>query len=380
MASKAKAKTALTKPKQSLTKPKQSLTKPNQSLTKPNQSLTSIVDGLKKNLTGSLVNNYQKPEYTAVTDPKLRSASELNQQMGTDITYDRDAIEKIYKDATNASFKTDMQQQQNAERNYYTDMSTAQNTLMDTLRQQQGQAVTSGVNSGMQAASALSTMLGTSQAAAKEATTLAQDRQKLGNTYAADLKNDTKSALDTANATGQALATLSRQLYNDDIQQKTAELSYNQGINTDYAGNQSAYTNSLASLLSNIANAGTGVYNNNQSAVAQIQAAVQNASGTRDAYKATADATKYAANLSAGQSGSSGSTAQSSAQRSTANVARTNYNGKSIVDGLKSAGIDSSYAYRTQLAQLNGIQGYNGSSSQNTLLLNLLKNGSLRTS
>lgn len=352
----------------------------NTALTKPNQSLTDIVNGLKKNLTGSLVNNYRKPAYTAVTDPKLRSASDINQQMGTDITYDRDAIEKIYKDATNASFKTDMQQQQNAERNYYTDMSTAQNTLMDTLRQQQGQAITSGVNSGMQAASALSAMLGTSQAAAKEATTLAQDRQKLGNTYAADLKNDTKNALDTANSTGQALATLSRQLYNDDIQQKTAELSYNQGINTDYAGNQSAYTNSLASLLSNIANAGSGVYNNNQSAVAQIQAAIQNASGTRDAYQATADATKYAANLSAGQSGSAGSTAQTAAKSSSGNYARTNYGGNSIVDGLKSAGIDSSYAYRAQLAQLNGIQGYSGSASQNTALLNLLKNGSLRTS
>ena len=46
----------------------------------------------------------------------------------------------------------------------------------------------------------------------------------------------------------------------------------------------------------------------------------------------------------------------------------------SIVDYLKSIGEDSSYAARKELAQSNGITNYYGSDSQNTQLLDMLKN------
>lgn len=55
-----------------------------------------------------------------------------------------------------------------------------------------------------------------------------------------------------------------------------------------------------------------------------------------------------------------------------------NYHHGSIVDGLKSIGIDSSYNYRKKLAENNGIKNYYGSYSQNIQLLNLLKNGTLK--
>jgi len=52
-------------------------------------------------------------------------------------------------------------------------------------------------------------------------------------------------------------------------------------------------------------------------------------------------------------------------------------NKKSIVDALKSIGVDSSFTNRKKIAELNGVQNYSGSPQQNTQLLKLLKNGQL---
>ncbi len=52
----------------------------------------------------------------------------------------------------------------------------------------------------------------------------------------------------------------------------------------------------------------------------------------------------------------------------------------SIVDYLKSTGADSSYAARQKLAEQNGITGYKGTTTQNTQLLNALRNVSTGTS
>ena len=57
---------------------------------------------------------------------------------------------------------------------------------------------------------------------------------------------------------------------------------------------------------------------------------------------------------------------------------KADYQGNSIVDALKSIGVDSSYAYRCKLAEVNGIENYMGTPEQNTRMLNLLKNGKLK--
>lgn len=49
----------------------------------------------------------------------------------------------------------------------------------------------------------------------------------------------------------------------------------------------------------------------------------------------------------------------------------------SIVTALKSLGIDSSFSFRTNIAEVNGISAYTGSVSQNYAMLNLLKRGQL---
>lgn len=48
------------------------------------------------------------------------------------------------------------------------------------------------------------------------------------------------------------------------------------------------------------------------------------------------------------------------------------YSGVSIVDGLKSVGVDSSYAYRKTLAENLGISGYSGTAAQNLEMLRKL--------
>ena len=59
-------------------------------------------------------------------------------------------------------------------------------------------------------------------------------------------------------------------------------------------------------------------------------------------------------------------------------IKKTNYKGDSIVDGLKSAGVNSSYDNRKKIAQANGIKNYIGTAKQNTELLNKLKKGTLK--
>lgn len=55
----------------------------------------------------------------------------------------------------------------------------------------------------------------------------------------------------------------------------------------------------------------------------------------------------------------------------------SNYTGLSIVDALKSIGVDSSKTYRTKIATANGIAGYRGTVTQNSQLLKLFKQGLL---
>ena len=54
------------------------------------------------------------------------------------------------------------------------------------------------------------------------------------------------------------------------------------------------------------------------------------------------------------------------------------FSSTSIVDGLKSIGVDSSFANRKKIAKANGISNYEGSASQNNKLCSLAKQGKLK--
>lgn len=59
-------------------------------------------------------------------------------------------------------------------------------------------------------------------------------------------------------------------------------------------------------------------------------------------------------------------------------LSNNNYQGTSLVDALKQINIDSSYNYRAELAKINGINEYSGTAEQNTIMLDLLKQGLLK--
>ena len=60
-------------------------------------------------------------------------------------------------------------------------------------------------------------------------------------------------------------------------------------------------------------------------------------------------------------------------------LSNPSYNGVSIVDALNQIGVDSSYSYRTRLAEVNDISNYMGTAEQNTYMLELLKKGILKS-
>ena len=233
--------------------------------------------------SGNVADSYNRPDYTGVVDARAQSVNDLANTLGVNFTYDRDEIEKIYQDATLAALNAE--QNSGAERAYYNHMAAAQNTALDTIRQQYGSAVSAGASKGMQAANMLSAILGTSQTANEEATQLAADRQALVNKYAQQMRQDSVDALNYSNDIANSIGGLSHQLYNDAIQQKTAELSYNQGINTDAAGYAASKYTGDTNLNSALAGTGAGVYNNNQSAVAALQAAIETGRAQKDSTK-----------------------------------------------------------------------------------------------
>ena len=249
-------------------------------LTNPNAALTDVLSQVY-NSAQAPVSGYVRPEYTDVINARIMGVNDLANALGVNFTYDRDEIEKIYQDATMAALK--MEQNSGAERKYYTNLANAQNTALDTIRQQYGSALAAGANKGMQAANMLSAILGTTQTANEEATELANARQQLVNKYAQQMRQDTVDALQYSNDMANTIGSLSHQLYNDMIQQKTAELSYNQGINTDYAGYMASKYTADANRDAALAGVGAGVYNNNQSAIAALEAAIETGRASKDA-------------------------------------------------------------------------------------------------
>ena len=257
---------------------------PNQeyNLTNPTASLADIMQTVYAN-SRAADDSYVRPKYTSVIDPRIYSVNDLADVLGVNFTYDRNEIEKIYQDATQAALKSELNS--DAERKYYNNLAAAQNTAMDTIRQQYGNAVAAGANKGMQAANMLSAILGTTQTANEEATELAASRQQLVNKYAQQMRQDSIDALQYSNDMANTIGSLSHQLYNDEIQQKTAELAYNQGINTDYAGYMASKYTADANRDAALAQAAAGVYNNNQSAIAGIEAAIETARGNENVAK-----------------------------------------------------------------------------------------------
>ena len=71
-------------------------------------------------------------------------------------------------------------------------------------------------------------------------------------------------------------------------------------------------------------------------------------------------------------------TSNSKPSTSTSTSYYKKFDSTSIVDGLKSIGVDSSFSNREKIAKANGISNYSGTASQNTKLLDLARQGKLK--
>ena len=168
------------------------------------------------------------------------------------IDYNRDSIEGVFKDATNAAHEANLKEYNRTARQYYDKLGATQNSLIDTLRKQRAAAITSGANAGMQNATELSEILGLTQTVSPDALALAQDRNALIEAYNAQLAQDARDAMEYSDKLKQALAALASEKYGYDAQQYVAELSHNANVQAQNTASSAAYTGNKYATLEDI--------------------------------------------------------------------------------------------------------------------------------
>lgn len=168
------------------------------------------------------------------------------------IDYNRDSIEGVFKDATNAAHEANLKEYNRTARQYYDKLGATQNSLIDTLRKQRAASITSGANAGMQNATELSEILGLTQTVSPDALALAQDRNALIEAYNAQLAQDVRDAMEYSDQLKQALAALASEKYGYDAQQYVAELSHNANVQAQNTASSAAYTGNKYATLEDI--------------------------------------------------------------------------------------------------------------------------------
>ena len=94
--------------------------------------------------------------------------------------------------------------------------------------------------------------------------------------------------------------------------------------------------------------------------------------------KVESNTNKIKKSVSTAKTKTTAKTTPKTTKKKTNTIKKTSYKGDSIVDGLKSVGVNSSYDNRKKIAKANGIKNYTGTAKQNTELLNKLKKGTLK--
>lgn len=264
-------------------------------LNNPHQTLEQIIASLggTKNPTQDSYTPYEQIE---VIDPTIRTIAEYLSQLGAEgYKYKYDDILSSKQAATEAAYQAQLAALNDAQRNYLSNMATNQATAADTIRNQYAQAIQSGMSKGMQNATLLSTLLGNTQTASDEATKLAQERYQAGQDQQAQMVKDAADALTQSNTAYETLMGNIRQLYNDEIQQRAADLEYNASIadtNANYAANKyTADTNYALGVNSNA----SGIYNSNQSTLGALLNAAMAAEAQDNYSNAYLEAAKLAA-------------------------------------------------------------------------------------
>ena len=241
----------------------------------------------KRTATVSQSINKAKDTYVAQTptsyvNTDLLGADTLSKQYG--VEYDRGAIEKVLQGSVKAAYDQQMSDQRNAEDTYYQQLASTAATQYDQARQDRGAALISGASAGARAANQLSAVLGVTQNSMEGMNTLSQQRKQIADAQSLAYAAATSSALDKANAAGQALATIDTTRQANLVAQRSAELEYNSGINQNnanhainrYTADSSVYGSKLTSDATKQAAASTAAA---QVAAAKIAAAAAGSYG-----------------------------------------------------------------------------------------------------
>ena len=278
----------------------------------------------------------------ALTDTSLLGGQKLAGMYG--VTYDRDEIENILNDATNAAYVQEFNEQKINEDNFYNELASTAATQYDQARQDRGAAIMSGASAGARAANELSSMLGVSQNSSDAISQLAQQRKSIQDAKAAAIAQNAANALDKANAAGEALGQLDVSQQANRVNQYTADSEYNAQIQQDNANMWSTAVSALmgakatrdsAALAGNATKEAAALQATGDQNAAYLTAignqnsATITGNATTQAAKTNAGATKAAANRSAA--------AQVRAARIGAKASKS-YSGGSGAGGAKGTG------------------------------------------
>lgn len=141
------------------------------------------------------------------------------------LDYDRNKIEQIFNQGTDAQYALMQKQAQVAENNYANQQFQNQFNTMEALRAQRNEQIASGMARGLSAASDQAVALGVQQEAMNGALELAQNRQMQADQIAAEYAQNVVKALQEANSVKTAMAQVAANLYEADMLGYTGELS-----------------------------------------------------------------------------------------------------------------------------------------------------------
>ena len=142
-----------------------------------------------------------------------------------ELDYDRDKIEQVFNQGTDAQYALMQKENQIAQNQYANNQFANQQSAVETLRQQRNEQSASGRARGLNAAQEQGTLLGLQQEGAAGALELANKQQLAADEIAAAYAENVVKALEEANAVKQAMAGISAQLYEADMLGYTGELS-----------------------------------------------------------------------------------------------------------------------------------------------------------
>lgn len=169
--------------------------------------------------------------------PNLRGISDTYDNTGTnkvsdmglgelyELDYDRDKIEQVFNQGTDAQYALMQKENQIAENQYANQTFANQQSAIEALRQQRNSQIASGMARGLNAAQEQGTILGLQQESQSGALELANARQLEADKIAAEYANNVIKALQEANSVKQAMAEVGAKLYEADMLGYTGELS-----------------------------------------------------------------------------------------------------------------------------------------------------------